>query len=341
MDTTAIVLASRPQGAPHAGNFRIERQPLPRLGSGQVLLRTIYLSLDPYMRGRMDAGRSYAEPVALGAVMEGETVSAVLDSRSPRFVPGDLVLSKHGWQTHAVQAENRLRRIIPGAAPLSAHLGILGMPGYAAYLGITEIARPEPGETFVVAAASGPVGSTAGQLAKMRGSRVVGIVGGPRKTEWVRKHLGFDEVLDHRAPSFREDLASAVPDGIDVYFENVGGHVWDTVFEHLADHARVPVCGLIAQYNTEAESPARPERAQAIMRAINVKRLRIQGFTQRDYSSAYYKRFQTEMSEWWESAALCYLEDVVDGLENAPEAFFGLLEGRNFGKLVIRVSPEP
>lgn len=337
--STAVVLASRPDGEPVHSNFRIENRELPTLEPGQVLLKVIYLSLDPYMRGRMNAGKSYSKPVEVGDVMEGGTVSEVLESASPDFRSGDIVLAHAGWQTHAVFDASLVRTLDPASAPISTSLGVLGMPGFAAYSGLLEIGKPRPGETLVVAAATGPVGSAVGQIAKIHGARTVGIAGGPAKVAWL-KELGFDVALDHRSPTFVTDLAAAVPDGIDIYFENVGGAVWDAVFEHLNDFARVPVCGLVSQVNSTS-LPAGPDRVPHLMSAINTKRLVIRGFTQRDFAPAYFEQFQQEAPKWLAEGRLRYREDFVDGLENAPDAFFGMLQGANFGKLIVRVSEDP
>ncbi len=338
--STAIVLESRPHGEPELANFRVEQRDVPDPLPGEVLLRTVYLSLDPYMRGRMNATKSYATPVDIGGVMEGGTVSEVLVSRSPEFAPGDIVLSRNGWQTHAVQSAASLRLLDPAAAPVSTALGILGMTGFAAYIGTHLIAQPKPGETFVVAAATGAVGSAAGQMAKIAGARVVGIAGGAKKVGWMTDALPFDVALDHRSPTFADDLARAVPGGIDVYFENVGGAVWDAVLPHLNDFARVPVCGVIAQYNATGD-PEGPDRMPALMSAINIKRMRFQGFTQRDYLATHFVQFQQDVAEWWGRGLLRYREDVVEGIENAPSAFLGLLRGENFGKLIVRVGDDP
>lgn len=337
--TTCIVLASRPDGVASAENFRLEERTLPELREGDVLLRTVYLSLDPYMRGRMNASRSYASPIEVGAVMEGGTISEVIATRSAALHTGDLVLAKSGWQTHAVLPAAELQRIDPTVAPLTTALGILGMPGFAAYLGLTEIGKPRPGETVVVAAATGAVGSAVAQIARILGARVVCIAGGAAKVEWLREQ-GFENAIDHGSTTFDEDLAQAVPQGIDVYFENVGGRIWGAVLGHLNDFARVPVCGLIAQYN-ETEPPVGPDRMPGLMTAINVKRLLVQGFTQRDYGPEHRRRFEADMGNWFAEGRLRYREDVVDGLANAPEAFLGMLRGRNFGKLIVRVAEEP
>ncbi|PSK67942.1 NADPH-dependent curcumin reductase [Micromonospora sp. MH33] len=335
----AVVLASRPVGEPVRSNLRLETRELPAVGDGQVLLRTIYLSLDPYMRGRMNASRSYAKPVEVGEVMEGGTVCEVLESASSSFSPGDIVLAHSGWQTHAVQDGQSLRKVDPAKAPISTALGVLGMPGFAAYVGLTEIGRVRAGETLVVAAATGAVGSVVGQIAKIQGARTVGIAGGASKVAWLRE-LGFDLALDHRSPTFENELGEAVPDGIDIYFENVGGAVWDAVFDHLNDFARVPVCGLISQYN-ETSAPTGPDRLPQLMSAINIKRLVVRGFTQRDFISTHYADFQRDMSAWLSDGRIKYREDFVDGLENAPDAFFGLLRGKNFGKLIVKVADDP
>ncbi|MGJ6126944.1 NADP-dependent oxidoreductase [Mycolicibacterium sp. Y3] len=337
--STAVVLASRPDGEPTPANFRLEVRDLPAVGPGQALLRTIYLSLDPYMRGRMDAAKSYAKPVDIGAVMEGGTVCEVIESTSDQVAAGDIVLAHTGWQTHAVADAVALQVIDPSRAPISTALSVLGMPAFAAYVGLTEIGRPRPGDTLVVAAAAGAVGSMVGQIGRLLGARTVGIAGGRRKVEWLRE-LGFDAAVDHQSSSFARDLADAVPGGIDIYFENVGGAVWDAVFDHLNDFARIPVCGLVSQYN-QTTLPAGPDRLPMLMKAINTKRLLVQGFTQRDFGATHREQFRRDVSRWLADGNLRYREDFVDGIENAVGAFLGLLQGRNFGKLMVRVSDDP
>ncbi len=332
-----IVLASRPTGKPTPENFRIEEAPLPAPADGQVLLEILYLSLDPYMRGRMSAGRSYAKPVEVGAVMEGGTVARVLASRHADYAAGDIVLSHSGWQTHALSDGAGLRKLDPAAAPVSTALGVLGMPGFTAYAGLLTIGRPKAGETVVVAAASGPVGSAVGQIARIKGARAVGIAGGADKCAFVRE-LGFDAAIDHRAPDFAARLAEACPQGIDVYFENVGGAVWDGVFPLLNDFARIPVCGLIAQYNATGDFPG-PDRLPVVMRDVLSKSLTIRGFIQREFTDQR-PAFYAEMAQWIAEGRVRYREDIVHGLDRAPEAFIGLLEGRNFGKLVIDVAKD-
>ncbi len=340
MTTTAkrIVLASRPAGEPTAANFRLEETPVPSPGAGEVLLRTIWLSLDPYMRGRMSDGPSYAAPVPVGGVMEGEGVSEVIASNNPKFARGDIVAIRSGWQSHALSDGNGLRKVDPAAAPISTALGILGMPGMTAYTGLLEIGRPKAGETVVVAAASGAVGSAVGQIARIKGARAVGIAGGADKCAYVKNELGFDDCLDHRDPDLAAKLKEACPNGIDVYFENVGGKVFEAVFPRLNPFSRIPVCGLIAEYNATADAPA-PKWANAMMRSILVKRLNFRGFIVSDFA-AMHADFQRDMSQWVREGKVKYREFVTEGLENAPAAFMGLLKGANFGKQLVRVGPD-
>ncbi len=334
--TTRIVLATRPQGEPKPDDFRLEQADLPVPADGQVLLRNRYLSLDPYMRGRMNAGRSYAKPVEIGEVMEGGTVSEVIDSRHPDLQVGDVVLAHGGWQTHAVADGRTLKRKLDAnVAPLTTALGVYGMPGFTAYVGLHEIGQPKPGETVVVAAASGPVGATVGQIAKLQGARTVGIAGGERKRAYLQDELGFDVALDHRAPDFADRLRAACPDGIDVYFENVGGAVFDAVVPLLNDFARIPVCGLVAHYNDKA-LPAGPDRMPWLMSQILTRHLTVRGFIQYDFI-ALYPQFLREMGGWLKEGKIRYREDIVDGLENAPRALMGLLRGENFGKVVVKL----
>ncbi|MBK5217430.1 MAG: NADP-dependent oxidoreductase [Propionibacteriales bacterium] len=336
---TRILLSSRPEGEPTAANFQIETIDVPAPAEGEVLLRTIYLSLDPYMRGRMSAAKSYAAPVEIGDVMEGGTVSEVVESRHPDLMAGDFVLSHCGWQSYAVVPGGRhLRKLDPGSAPISTAVGVLGMPGFTAYAGLLAIGKPQQGETVAVAAATGPVGSMVGQLAKIKGANAIGIAGGPDKVAFLRR-LGFDEALDHRSPGFLAQVKAATPDGIDVYFENVGGAVWDAVLPRLNTYARVPVCGLVAHYN-DTQMPAGPDQLPKLMRNILTKSLTIRGFIQNEFINDYYKAFQKDVAGWIADGRIQYREDIVTGLENAPEAFAGLLTGKNFGKLLIEVAPD-
>ena len=333
-----IVLASRPEGAPQASNFRLEQSPAPEPRDGQVLLRTLWLSLDPYMRGRMSAARSYAKPVEVGEPMVGGTVNEVVASKHPDFKPGDVVLGYAGWQDYAVSDGAGLRKLDARRAPVSTALGVLGMPGMTAYAGLLTIGQPKGGETVAVAAATGPVGSLVGQIAKIKGCRAVGIAGGQDKCRYLMDELGFDAAVDHRSKNFPDELRQACPKGIDVYFENVGGAVWDAVSPLLNDFARIPVCGLIAQYNM-TELPGGPDRTPQWFRQVLTKRLTIRGFIVRDFADQA-EAFGRDVSAWLQQGKIKHKEDVVEGLENAPQAFLGLLQGKNFGKLLVRVSKQ-
>ncbi len=332
---TRILLAARPVGEPKQSDFRVEEMPVPQPGQGQMLLRTLWLSLDPYMRGRMSDAPSYAKPVEIGQVMEGRTVSEVVASNLAGYAAGDIVLSPSGWQTHAISEGKLTRKIDPALAPVSTALGVLGMPGMTAYTGLLDIGQPKPGETVVVSAASGAVGSVVGQIARIKGARAIGIAGGPDKCSYVTEQLGFDACIDHRAPDFAAQLKAACPNGIDVYFENVGGAVFEAVFPLLNDFARVPVCGQIATYNA-VEMPAGPLRTSQLTRAILTKRLTLRGFIVTDFA-ARHGDFLRDVSAWVREGRIKYREDIVDGLENAPRALIGLLRGQNFGKLLVRV----
>ena len=314
----------------------MEETDVPSPGDGEVLLRTLYLSLDPYMRGRMNEGPSYAPSVAVDDVMEGGTVSEVVESKSPKFRAGDTVLAYSGWQEYAVAKADSLRKLDPNLAPVSYALGVLGMPGMTAYTGLLNIGRPKEEETVVVAAAGGAVGSVVGQIAKIKGCRAVGIAGGKEKCDFVIKEFGFDACVDHRSPTFAQELKVACPKGIDVYFENVGGEVLKTVMPLLNLFARVPVCGLIAHYNA-TEAPAGPDRTPMMMAAIVTRRLTFRGFIVTDFNSQF-GDFLRDMSTWLRERKIKYREDIVEGLENTVTAFQGLLRGKNFGKLLVRVA---
>ncbi len=326
-----IVLKSRPETMPGLDNFALVESAVSEPAEGEVLVRTLYLSLDPYMRGRMSAAKSYAKPVEVGATMVGGTVGEIVASKNPKFAVGDIVVGSNGWQDYAVSSGAGLRELDPAVAPVTTALGVLGMPGMTAYFGLLEIGQPKPGETVVVAAASGAVGSVVGQIAKIRGCRAIGIAGGADKCRFVMDTLGFDACVDHRASDFYEVLAAACPAGIDVYFENVGGAVQQTVWPLLNDFARVPVCGLIAQYNLATPMPG-PD-----MFTVLRKRLTLRGFIVTDFATKQ-ADFLREAGDWVRSGRLKYREDIVEGLENAPTAFLGLLRGKNFGKLLVRVA---
>lgn len=329
-----IVLAARPKGEPKDTDFRLEETGIPSPVDGEVLLRTLYLSLDPYMRGRMNAGPSYAAPVEIGGVMQGSTVGEVLESRAPGLAPGDVVLAYTGWQEYATAQANTLRKLDPSTAPVSTALGVLGMPGMTAYTGLLNIGQPKEGETLVVAAAAGAVGSAVGQIAKIKGCRAVGIAGGPDKCSYVQNELGFDACVDHRGPNFAADLKAACPKGVDIYFENVGGAVLKAVVPLLNDFARIPVCGLIAQYNLSSLPPG-PDWSAVLMTLTLIKRFTIRGFIVFDFQSQS-RDFYRDMAAWFREGKVKHREHVVEGIENTVPAFQGLLKGQNFGKLLVK-----
>jgi len=332
-----VVLKARPRGAPIAADFQTEQGNVPTPADGQVLLRTLYLSLDPYMRGRMSDGPSYAAPVAIGDVMVGGTVSRVEASRHSDFKVGDRVLGFAGWQDYALSDGKGLSALSLDEPHPSRALGVLGMPGFTAYMGLLDIGQPVAGETVVVAAASGPVGSVVGQIAKIKGCTVVGIAGGAEKCRYVMDELGFDFCVDHHAADLPARLAAACPKGIDVYFENVGGAVFDAVLPLLNTKARIPVCGLIAAYNAIALPPG-PDRLGLLAGTLLRKRIKMQGFIVFDDYAPRWREFASAMGTWVKENRVKVREDIVFGLENAPEAFIGLLEGKNFGKLVIQLA---
>jgi hypothetical protein len=331
MTNRQVLLRRRPHGMPTVEDFEIVDRPIGDPADGEVLRRTLYLSLDPYMRGRMTEGASYAASVALGAVMGGGTVSEVVASRHPAFAPGDIVVGYDGWQSAAVGAPQALRKVDPSLAPVSTALGVLGMPGFTAWYGLTQIGRPAAGETVVVSAAAGAVGSIVGQLARLRGARAVGVAGGAEKCAFVTGTLGFDTCVDHRSARMAADLAAACPGGIDVYFDNVGGAVLDAALRLSNLHARVPLCGLISQYNATAPVPG-PNWG-----VLLVRRILVQGFIISDHWATHFDTFLKECGPLVASGRLVYREDIVDGLDAAPAAFLGLFEGRNRGKLLVRV----
>jgi len=331
-----VLLRRRPVGEPRVEDFEVEDLPVPEPGPGQVLLRTIYLSLDPYMRGRMNEGPSYTGTPnpGLGDVMVGGTVSEVVRSSSERFAAGDIVAGSEGWRSHSLSNGNGLRKLDPKAAPISTALGVLGMPGMTAYVGLLDIGRPKSGETVVVSAAAGAVGSAVGQMAKIKGCRAIGVAGGRAKCEHVVKELGFDACVDYKSQDVYTALKQACPDGIDVYFDNVGGPVLDAVMRLINRDARIPICGLISEYNA-TEPPRGPN-----LRPILVNRATVRGFIVSDHADRS-AEFLREATSWVQGGRLRYREDIVDGLENAPRAFIGLLRGENFGKRLIRVGVDP
>jgi len=337
-----VALASRPTGAPTSENFSYESAAIPTPGEGDVLVRVHYMSLDPYMRGRMDDSKSYAAPVPVGGTMEGGAVGEVIASNNPKFKPGDFAFGMFGWTTHGCLPGDQLQKINPAHGPITAALGVLGMPGFTGWFGLTEHGRPKAGETVVVAAATGPVGSMVGQVAKMAGLRTVGIAGGADKCAMAKETFGFDACLDHRAydsaSDLRKDLAAACPDGIDIYFENVGGKVLEAVVPLMNPFGRIPVCGMISWYNSGnlGADAAAELTAPFLWRSILVKFMSVNGFI----ISNHYDRYPEFLSQIGPKVAtgdVRFVEDIAEGLENAPAAFMGLLQGKNVGKQIVKV----
>jgi NADPH-dependent curcumin reductase CurA len=326
-----ILLVSRPSGFPTEANFKLVETPLPQPAEGQFLVRNHWLSLDPYMRGRMDAVKSYAKFVELGEVMTGGTVGEIVASRHPQFAVGEFVTGAFGWQEYALSDGTGVRRVDPQRAPLSYSLGVLGMPGVTAWMGLLDIAQPKAGETVLVSAASGAVGSVAGQLAKIRGCRAVGIAGGRAKCDYVVKELGFDACVDYKRGALRDGLKDALPDGADVYFDNVGGETLDAALAHMRPFARITICGLISQY-----SATEPYGLKNI-RSILVNRIRMQGFIVSDRMQLWPQAL-AELGEHVAAGRIRYRESVAQGLENAPRAFLGMLRGENFGKQLVMLT---
>ena len=333
-----IVLAERPNGLPSKKTLKMETVEVPEINAGEVLLRTIYLSIDPYMRGRMNDTKSYAEPVKIDEIMTGQVVAKVESSYLDGFTKGDYVLSGSGWQDYAVSDGSELMNLGQDPKNASWSLGILGMPGYTAYAGLLKIGNPKPGDTVVVAAASGPVGATVGQIAKIIGCRVVGIAGGSKKCKHVLNNLGFDACLDHKAGDFSEQLRAACPGGIDIYFENVGGKVLYSVLPLLNPFARIPVCGVASWYNL-AGLPEDLDRGPALMGTILRMKVKVEGFIIFDsFPKETYQDFIRDMSEWLDEGKVKFKEQIINGLENAPEALNDVLLGNSFGKVVIKVA---
>ncbi len=326
------MLASRPVGVPRESDFRLEEAELPELADGQCLVRSSFLSVDPYMRGRISGRKSYADPVALGEVIVGQAVGRVIASKGSRFDAGDCVMGNLGWQEHAVVPERELTAVDPEQAPLSAYLGVLGMPGLTAFYGLLRVAGVKPGETVCVSGAAGAVGSAVGQIARIQGCRTAGIAGGQRKCAWLTDELGFDAAIDYKSQDVGRALKRACPEGIDVYFDNVGGPVTDAVFPHLNEWSRVAICGQISQYNA-VDTPMGPR----LLWHFIVKRIRAQGFLVFDYAK-HHRESLAQMAEWVRDGRLRYRETVASGLENAAAAFIGMLGGANIGKQVVQLS---
>ncbi|MBD2683513.1 MULTISPECIES: NADP-dependent oxidoreductase [Nostoc] len=329
-----ILLNSRPIGEPKESDFALVETPIPEPGEGEVLNRTIYLSLDPYMRGRMSDRASYAAAVELGSVMVGGTVSQVMKSNHPQFSAGDFVLGYDGWQAYGISRGETLRKLDPKEAPLSYALGVTGMPGMTAYFALLDVGQPQAGETVVVSAASGAVGAVAGQIALIKGLRVVGVAGSDAKCDYVVKELGFDACINRKTQDLSSALKATCPKGIDVYFDNTAGSILEAVLQQINQGARIPLVGLISQYNAENLPPG-PN-----LMPLLIKRALIKGFLVSDYQHRH-SEFVKDVSSWLQEGKLKYKEDVVQKLENAPHAFMGLLQGKNFGKLIVQVSSDP
>ncbi len=337
-----IVLAARPKGSPKLSDFRLETADVPKPGDGEILVRIIWLSLDPYMRGRMDDTKSYAKPVQIGEPMEAGCVGEVIESRHRKYSAGDYVEGRFGWQTHALSNGEGVRKLDPSIAPISTALGVLGMPGITAYVGLNDHGRPKAGETLVVSAATGAVGSLVGQLGKAQGLHVVGVAGGEKKCRYAVDELGYDACVDHRAATdareLRKQLADACPDGIDIYFENVGGKTLEAVMPLMNVHGRIPLCGTISWYSGSAGEG--PNLLPMVWRSILVKRLSVRGFIIFDHYDRF-PEFLSVVSGQIKDGSVRYRESISDGLESAPQAFIDLLGGHNFGKQLVAVSSDP
>ncbi len=331
MQNLRVVLASRPQGPAAVENFRLESAPMPVPREGEALVRNLWLSLDPYMRGRMSDAKSYVAGVGLGEVMVGQTVGEVLESRDPGLRPGDKVVTSLGWQLHGVDRAAALERIEPEGVPLSYYLGVLGMPGYTAYFGLKDVGQPKPGETVVVSAASGAVGSIVGQLAKIWGCRVVGIAGGKAKCDYVVNELGFDACVDYKAGNLYRDLKAACPDGVDVNFENVAGIVLDTLLRLMNRNSRIVLCGLVSDYS------ATEPYGYKMMRSVLINRITLRGIIVFDWHARYGEALHA-LSGYLKEGRIRYRESVLDGLDEAPRGLVELLAGGNFGKQLVRLA---
>lgn len=327
-----IHLANRPEGMPSEKDFEFKNTEIPTPNEGDVLVRTLYLSVDPYMRGRMNDTKSYIPPFALNEVIAGGIVAEVVESKSEDFTKGDVVTGNLAWAKYSLANEKAIRKIDPAVAPISTHLGILGMPGLTAYFGLLDIGKPKEGETVVVSGASGAVGSTVGQIAKLKGAKVVGIAGSAEKINYLIDELRFDAAVNYKDENFKENLAAALPNGVDVYYENVGGTVSDEVMKHLNNKSRIPVCGAISAYNLE--TPDIGPRVQGLL--IKNSTL-MQGFTIGDYTEDF-PIAAKELGQWLASGKLQYEETIVEGFENTIDAFLGLFAGTNLGKQIVKVA---
>jgi len=328
-----ITLAARPVGFPEESDFKLVESPAPTPGPGEMLIRSLYLSVDPYMRGRMSKAKSYAPPVEIGAVMVGGVVGEVIESNHPQFGVGEIVEGMFGWQQYAVSDGVGVRKVDPTLAPISTALGILGMPGMTAYFGLLDIGKPQPGETVVVSGAAGAVGSLVGQIVKIRGCHVVGIAGTDEKVRYVIEELGFDSAFNHKSTAnYLRKLKELCPNGIDVYFDNVGGVITDAVFGLINVRARVVICGQISQYNLQS-----PEMGPRLLRALIVKQARVEGFLVFQFADQFQEGLR-QMAQWLKEGKLKYRENIIEGIENAPRAFIGMLKGENIGKQLVKVA---
>jgi leukotriene B4 12-hydroxydehydrogenase/15-oxo-prostaglandin 13-reductase len=326
-----FVLVSRPVGLPKESDFKLVETPVRELSGGEVLVRAAFLSVDPYMRGRISGMKSYAAPVEIGQMIVGGGVAEVIESKNPEFKPGDFVDIYMGWQEYAISNGKNLRKLDP-SIPVSTALGVLGMPGLTAYFGLLDVCGPKPGETVVVSGAAGAVGSIVGQIAKIKGCRTVGIAGGDDKVEWIKKECGYDEAFNYKTTTdYAAKLKQLCPDGIDCYFDNVGGTITDAIFTALNVHSRIAICGQISQYNN-----TKPEMGPRLFGALIVYRAKVEGFLVTDYAPRFGEAFK-EMTAWIREGKLKYREDIVQGFENMPKAFIGLLQGENIGKRIVKI----
>jgi len=327
-----IKLAARPVGLPKESDFNIVEAAVPAVAQGQALVKTLYVSVDPYMRGRITGVRTYADPVNIGDIMEAGAVGEVIESKAAELAPGDFVLGRWGWQEYAAVDPKGVRKLDPKLAPISTALGVLGMPGMTAYFGFLDICKPQAGETVLVSGAAGAVGSLVGQIAKIKGCRVIGTAGADQKIEWLSRELGFDDAFNYKTTSdYGAKLKELCPDGIDCYFDNVGGSFTDAVFPRMNTFGRVSVCGQISQYNLE-----KPEPGARLLPHVLVKQLKVEGFIVTRFQSRFGEGI-AQMAQWIKERKLKYREQVVDGFGNTPRAFIGMLQGENTGKMLVKL----
>lgn len=331
MRNTQVIFKTRPEGQPSEDNFEIVNTELPPVGEGQMLRRTLWLSVDPYMRGRMSMMKSYAAPAKLGEPMVGQTVSEVVESSHPKFAKGDIVLGFDGWQSHAVGDAKELRKLDPKQAPVSWSLGVLGMPAFTAYVALLDIGQPESGETVVISGAAGAVGTIAGQIAKLKGCLAVGVAGSDEKCRYVAEELGFDACINYKTDNLNDAMKVACPDGIDVFFDNVGGPVLEAALRRMNVFGRIPLVGFISQYNDTKPAPG-PNLGSVLANRLTLRGMIILDHIQR------MPAFLADMSTWLREGKIKHREDIVEGLENAPRAFLGLFKGENIGKRIVKVS---